>query len=242
MMKILAGNWKMYKTREEVKSFFSSLELPSKASVRSIIAASPTLLETAVPLAKAKNVSIFSQNCAWAAEGAFTGEIAPRQLKELGVTGTLIGHSERRQYFGETTETCLKRIQNALAAGLEVIYCVGESRSERESGETMKVLNAQLVPVLGEIKAEDRKNFILAYEPVWAIGTGLVATTQQIEETHKGIQKTCASHGFTPPILYGGSVKPDNFGAIAAFPEVSGGLVGGASLDSKSFRALFDCL
>jgi triosephosphate isomerase len=241
-MKILAANWKMFKTREECRQFFKNVTLNHKKNVRVIIATSPTLLETAAPLAQEKNISVFSQNCAWANEGAFTGEIAPKQIKELGVTGTLIGHSERRQYFGESTATCLKRILNALENDLEVIYCIGESLEERKADKTLKVLAEQLKPVLSELKAQHKDKFMIAYEPIWAIGTGVTASLEQIQETHRGIIDICAEHNSKFPILYGGSVKTDNFAAIASFAEVSGGLVGGASLDPKSFAALHECL
>ena len=170
------------------------------------------------------DVAVAAQNVHWEDEGAFTGEISPPMLRELGVYGAIVGHSERRQYFGETDETVGKRARAALAAGLSVIACVGETEAEREAGETEDVLRRQ-VSVL-----EPDENLVVAYEPVWAIGTGKTATPELAQEAHAFIKSL-----LDVPLLYGGSVKPDNASELLAQPDVDGALVGGASLDVDSF-------
>ena len=169
----------------------------------------------------------YAQNVHWEAEGAYTGEISASLLLELGVTGSLVGHSERRQYFGETDETVALRTRAALDAELNVIACVGETMQEREAGETEDVLRRQL----SVLEAHD--NLVIAYEPVWAIGTGLTATPEMAQDAHAFIKSLLAA-----PVLYGGSVKADNAAALFAQPDVDGALVGGASLDLDSFRAI----
>src|SRR5581483_6114674 len=166
-------------------------------------------------------------NVHWEPEGAYTGEISPPMLLELGVAGSLVGHSERRQYFGETDDTVARRARAALDAGLQVIACVGETRGERETGETEDVLRRQLSVL------EPHPALVLAYEPVWAIGTGLTATPEMAQDAHAFIKSLLAA-----PVLYGGSVKPDNAGALLAQPDVDGALVGGASLEVESFKAI----
>jgi triosephosphate isomerase len=251
MTKILAGNWKMYKDRGLAREFFENLgSWKRPQDLRAIVAPSPTLLETVAPLASNLGIDVFAQNCAWAIEGAFTGETSAAQLLDLGVRGTLVGHSERRTLFGDSDATCSRRAKAALEAGLEVIYCVGESKDERQSGITNEVLKRQLAPILGELKGlANSKNFVIAYEPVWAIGTGLVATTEQIATAHAFVHSflfgnlaSAAGSKILPKILYGGSVKPDNLKSIAALPHVDGALVGGASLEAPSFKALAECL
>jgi triosephosphate isomerase len=175
----------------------------------------------------AAGLTTFAQNVHWAPEGAFTGEISAPMLLELGVAGSLVGHSERRQYFGETDEDVARRTASALEAGLEVIACVGETLEEREAGTTENVLRRQ-VSVL-----ERHERLVIAYEPVWAIGTGLTATPEIAQEAHALIKSL-----IDVPVLYGGSVKPDNAAGLFAQPDVDGALVGGASLDVESFRAI----
>lgn len=239
---VLAGNWKMFKTRAETKAFFKEIgtELAT-TKIRKIVAPSPTLLETAVGAAQGTGIEIFAQNMGWAESGAFTGETSPDQLLELGVKGTLIAHSERRQYFGETDETAVKKAVLALAKGLDVIYCIGEKIEERKANQTDAVLRKQLAPVLETILpklAAQGPAFLIAYEPVWAIGTGLTATPEQVKDTHAGIATLLKNSPVPLPILYGGSVKTDNFGGLVTLPHVNGGLVGGASLTSDSYRQL----
>ena len=172
-------------------------------------------------------LTTYAQNVHWEPEGAYTGEISAPMLLELGVTGSLVGHSERRQYFGETDQTVALRTRTALAAGLRVIACVGETLEQRERGETEDVLRRQLSVL------EPHPNLVLAYEPVWAIGTGLTATPEQAEQAHVFIKSLLDA-----PVLYGGSVKPDNAATLLAQPAVDGALVGGASLDVDSFKAI----
>lgn len=249
-MKVLAGNWKMFKTRAETRAFFKEVGTRIAASkVRKIVAASPTLLETALQASEGTGIEIFSQNCAWAESGAFTGEISPLQLKDLGIRGTLVGHSERRQYFAESDETCAKRAKAALAAGLEVIYCLGETLDERKAERTAAVLEKQMQPLLKEVLpsivasgAKPGAKLMIAYEPVWAIGTGLTATTEQIAEAHALLATWLKAGDFDVALLYGGSVKPQNIKEIGATDHVSGGLVGGASLEVKSYLELHDGL
>jgi triosephosphate isomerase len=173
------------------------------------------------------DVGVFAQNVHWEDEGAFTGEISNAMLRELGVYGTIVGHSERRQYFCETDETVARRVEGALEAGLHVIACVGETESEREAGETEAVLRRQLSVL------QPDESLVIAYEPVWAIGTGKTATPELAQEAHALIKSV-----LDLPVLYGGSVKPDNAAELCAQPDVDGALVGGASLDVDSFATI----
>lgn len=237
----VAGNWKMFKTQAEVKSFFASLGSELPPQVRTVIAAPYTLLASCLSEAAAHKipVQIFAQNCHDKTEGAFTGEISAAMLKDIGVKGTLVGHSERRQLFGETNETAAARALSALQAGLDVIFCVGETLPERESGKTISVLRAQCQALINGLTSSPQlaPRLEIAYEPVWAIGTGLTAVPAQISEAHLAIREFFAKFG-PPKVLYGGSVKPENFQEILSTPGVDGGLVGGASLKPDSFKML----
>ena len=186
-----------------------------------------TSLGVAVQILAGTDIAVAAQNVHWEAEGPFTGEISAPMLRELGVYGAIVGHSERRQYFGETDEGVSKRTRAALDAGLSVIACVGETEAEREAGETEDVLRRQV----SVLEAED--NLVVAYEPVWAIGTGKTATPEIAQEAHAFIKGL-----LDVPVLYGGSVKPDNAAELLAQPDVDGALVGGASLDVESFAAI----
>ena len=210
---IIAGNWKM----------FHGPEPSALAGLDAIVAPPFTRLRECVDA----GLTTYAQNVHWEPEGAYTGEISAPMLLELGVTGSLVGHSERRQYFGETDQTVALRTRTALAAGLRVIACVGETLEQRERGETEDVLRRQLSVL------EPHPNLVLAYEPVWAIGTGLTATAEQAEQAHVFIKSLLDA-----PVLYGGSVKPDNAATLLAQPAVDGALVGGASLDVDSFKAI----
>jgi len=218
---LIAGNWKMFKGPTATREFFASFSPP--ASVDVVIAPPYVSLAAAVE----SGGTIYAQNVHWADEGAFTGEISSPMLRELGVAGAIVGHSERRQYFGETDETVAERAEAALAAGLGVIACVGELEEERERGETENVLRRQ-VSVL-----PDDERLVVAYEPVWAIGTGKTATPELAQEAHAFVKSI-----LDRPVLYGGSVKPDNAAELLAEPDVDGALVGGASLDPDSFAAI----
>ena len=227
-MTLIAGNWKMYKGPAATQAFASALrdaELPEGVDV--VVCPPYVSLFDAVRCLAGTEIGVFAQNCHWAAEGAFTGEVSAPMLLELGVYGTLVGHSERRQLFGETDETVQRRVAAALEAGLHVIACVGETEAERETGDTEAVLRRQ-VSVL-----EPDENLVIAYEPVWAIGTGKTATPQLAQEAHETIKSL-----LDLPVLYGGSVKPDNAAELLAQPAIDGALVGGASLDVDSFVAI----
>lgn len=210
---LIVGNWKMFRGPDP-----SAL-----AGLDAIVCPPYTRLAECV----AAGLTTYAQNVHWEAEGAYTGEISPPMLLTLGVRGALVGHSERRQYFGETDETVGLRTRGALAAGLHVIACVGETLEQRQGDETKEVLRRQLSVL------EPHPHLVLAYEPVWAIGTGLTATPEMAQEAHEFIKSLIDS-----PVLYGGSVKPDNAAALLAQPAVDGALVGGASLDVESFKAI----
>jgi triosephosphate isomerase len=218
---LIAGNWKMFKGPAATREFAAAFTPPAAVDV--VIVPPFVSLGAAV----AAGLTTYAQNVHWASEGAFTGEISAPMLLELGVTGALVGHSERRQLFGETDETVALRVEAALAAGLRVIACVGELEEERESGETEAVLRRQ-VAVL-----PDDERLVVAYEPVWAIGTGRTATPELAQEAHAFVKSM-----LDRPVLYGGSVKPENAAELLAQPDVDGALVGGASLDPASFAGI----
>ncbi len=218
---LVAGNWKMFNGPAETVAFLEAFDAP--ADVEVVLCPPFTSLAHAV----GRGVPIYAQNVHWAAEGAFTGEISARMLVELGVEGAIVGHSERRQYFGETDETVRARCEAALDAGLRVIACVGETEAEREAGETDAVLRRQA----GAIPVHER--LVIAYEPVWAIGTGKTATPEMAQEAHETIKALHATR-----VLYGGSVKPENAAELLAQPAIDGALVGGASLEPDSFAAI----
>jgi triosephosphate isomerase len=233
---LIAGNWKMFKNASETEAFCREL-VAAVGQVEDVdVAVCPpsTSLVQALAGLGGTSVSVCAQNVHWEESGAFTGEIAPGMLRDLGVAGTLVGHSERRQYFGETDETTAKRAKAALDAGLWVIACVGETESERESGATEAVLERQVRAIVSGV-GEETEGLVLAYEPVWAIGTGKTATTEQAQEAHAFIRGL-----LDVPILYGGSVKPDNAAELLGQPDVDGALVGGASLQADSFAAIVE--
>ena len=218
---LIAGNWKMYKWPSETADFCTRLSPPPGVEV--VICPPYTSLAKAV----ASGVTVFAQNVHWASEGAFTGEVSAGMLLDLGVKGSIVGHSERRQHFCETDETAWSRAEHALEAGLRVIYCVGEQEEEREAGHMEEVLRRQ-VSVL-----QACEELVVAYEPVWAIGTGRTATAEQTRDAHAFIKSLVKV-----PVLYGGSVKPENAEELLSQPDVDGALVGGASLEVESFRAI----
>jgi triosephosphate isomerase (TIM) len=218
---LIAGNWKMHKGPVEAAAFCRALRPPEGVDV--VVCPPYVSLREAIE----SGLTTYAQNVHWEREGPFTGEVAAEMLLELGVTGSIVGHSERRQHFGETDQTVARRAERALEAGLAVIACVGETEDERERGETEDVLRRQ-VSVLPQ---DDR--LVVAYEPVWAIGTGKTATPELAQEAHafvKGLLQTA--------VLYGGSVKPENAEELLAQPDVDGALVGGASLELDSFTAI----
>jgi len=222
---LLAANWKMFKGPRETREFCEAFSPPE--GVEAVLCPPFVSLQTAVDSGQ----TVFAQNVHWAAEGAYTGEVSAPMLLELGVAGTLVGHSERRQYFGETDESVARRTASALEAGLRVIACVGESLEERESGQMKLVLRLHVESIRDAVG--EHEHLVIAYEPVWAIGTGQTATPDQVREAHAFVKSL-----LDVPVLYGGSVKPENAAEILSEDGVDGALVGGASLDVESFTAI----
>src|SRR5246127_5364169 len=243
--KVMAANWKMYKTPNQTRDFFRDFLPLVSGHTRDEIVVCPSFLDlpAAIEAAKGSNVAIVAQNVHWKEEGAFTGETSAAMLLALGVTHVIVGHSERRQYFGETDDTVNLRLKAALEAGLTAICCVGEVLEEREAGLCDDVLRRQCVRAFHAISAKKAAKLVVAYEPVWAIGTGKTATPEIAAEAHAVIRRE-ATEIFGEPfanqlrILYGGSVKPENVSSLMSQEEIDGALVGGASLDPKSFAAI----
>ena len=241
---VIAGNWKMNKNRAEAKALLTELiPLVKDAGCGVVVCVPYTDLETALEATRGTNISVGAQNCHWAASGAFTGEIAPEMLQEMGVEYVIIGHSERRQYFGETDATVQKRVRAALDAGLKVILCVGELLEQREAGITREIVGMQTRVALGGVSQEELERVILAYEPVWAIGTGRTATAQQAGEVN-GFIRSVVEELYGPEaagaltIQYGGSMNAKNAAELLDQPDVDGGLIGGASLKAPDFAAI----
>jgi triosephosphate isomerase len=227
-MSLIAGNWKMFKGPAEAGDFCRALrdvELPSGVDV--VVCPPFVSLAAAVNALAGTEIGVFAQNCHWGTTGAFTGEVSVPMLRELGVYGTLVGHSERRQWFGETDELVARRVHACLDAGMHVIACVGETEEQRDAGATHAVLRRQVAAFSPD------ENLVIAYEPVWAIGTGKTATPEMAQEAHETIKEL-----IDVPMLYGGSVKPENAAELLAQPAIDGALVGGASLDLDSFAAI----
>jgi triosephosphate isomerase (TIM) len=243
--RVVAGNWKMYKTIADTRAFFAAFSpLIAEANYCDVVVAPPfTAIPAAVESTRNTKISIAGQNVYWEKEGAFTGEVSPAMLQEAGCRYVIIGHSERRQIFGETDEMVAKKTKAALAANLTPIVCVGETLAERESGHTERVCEAQLSNGPGALTTEEFSRILMAYEPVWAIGTGRTATPEIAAASHRYLRQ-CVAKRFSEEqaaalrILYGGSVKPDNIQGLMAQEELDGALVGGASLDAKSFAAI----
>ena len=242
---VIAGNWKMYKTQQEARDFFAAFKpLATAANDREIVVApSFTAIAACVEAARGSAIGIAGQDMYWANEGAFTGEISTRMLAEAGCRGAIIAHSERRQFFGETDESANRKVKAALAAGLTPILCVGETLAEREAGNTQRVLEKQFRGSLTALTGAEFSRIIMAYEPVWAIGTGRTATPEIAAEAHKFLRDLAAAsfaaeNAATLRILYGGSVKPENIKGLMAQTDLDGALVGGASLDARQFAAI----
>jgi triosephosphate isomerase (TIM) len=242
---VFAGNWKMYKTQAEARAYFSALVPLVAGSTHADIIVAPTFTALAVSVEAVKGaaISIAAQNMHWEAEGAFTGEVSAGMVAETGCRAVIIAHCERRQFFGETDERANKKVKAALAAGLTPILCVGETLAEREGGKTEEVLGRQFVGGTAALTGAEFSRIILAYEPVWAIGTGRTATPEMAADAHRFLRQQAAI-GFTPEraagfrILYGGSVKPDNIKGLMAQVEIDGALVGGASLNPEAFASI----
>ncbi|MCI5923635.1 MAG: triose-phosphate isomerase [Oscillospiraceae bacterium] len=243
---VIAGNWKMNNTRVETKALIEALIPAVKDADCGVVVCVPfTNLETAVNLTKGTNIKVGAQNCHFEAKGAFTGEISASMLTEMGVEYVVIGHSERRQYFGETDVTVNKRLKAAVAAGLTVILCVGEMLEDRENGVTDELVAMQTKIALGGVSREDLSKIIIAYEPVWAIGTGKTATADQANEVCAVIRATVeklydkeAADAMT--VQYGGSMNAGNAAELLSKPDVDGGLIGGASLKAPDFAAIVE--
>jgi triosephosphate isomerase (TIM) len=242
---VIAGNWKLFKTIGESVALINELKplVANNLGVEIIVAPVFTALSRVYDAIQGSNVKLAAQDCYWEEEGAFTGEVAPKQLKDAGCSHIIIGHSERRQYFGETNLTVNKKTKAAIAAGLIAIVCVGESLAERESEHTYSIIEAQIQGGLAELTADDFANVVIAYEPVWAIGTGKTASDAQAQEVHVYIRQLIArlfnqSIADSVRILYGGSVKPDNVKGLMSQPDIDGALVGGASLKAETFAAI----
>jgi triosephosphate isomerase len=238
----IAGNWKMFKTVAEAASFVTELAAAVKdvKGVQVIVAPPFTALHAAAQAARGSVVEVSAQNLHWEKQGAFTGEISAGMIKEAGAAYVIIGHSERRQLFGETDVLVNRKVQSAIAQGLTPIMCVGETLDEREKNETLAVLDRQIKGGLDGVSAEQLAALVIAYEPVWAIGTGRVATSAQAGEAHAHIRLRLrqwfgGDAADRCRILYGGSVKPDNIRELIAEPDVDGALIGGASLEVRSF-------
>jgi triosephosphate isomerase (TIM) len=222
---LIAGNWKMFKGPAETREFCTALQPPPGVEV--VVCPPFVSLAAAVET----GATVYAQNVHWEPQGAYTGEVAPGMLVELGVAGALVGHSERRQYFDERDTTVARRARAALAAGLRVIACVGETLEQRQSGDTELVLKIQVEALAFAVG--EQEGLVVAYEPVWAIGTGHTATPEQARESHGFIKEI-----LDVPVLYGGSVKPENAEELLAQPDIDGALVGGASLELDSFLAI----
>jgi triosephosphate isomerase len=242
---LIAGNWKMYKTPEEAAETARQLvdRVADVTDVDIMIAPAFTALATVFKMIQNSPVALGAQNLFWKNEGAYTGEISAPMLKSIGCQYGIIGHSERRQYFGETDETVNKRIQAAIRVGLKPVLCVGETEKERESEQTLSVLDKQVKNGLKGLVLDQLDMLTIAYEPVWAIGTGKTATDDQAQEIHQFIRSLVeknfgAALSDSIRILYGGSVKPDNIQGLMSMPDIDGALVGGASLEAESFSQI----
>ncbi|MBW1746037.1 MAG: triose-phosphate isomerase [Deltaproteobacteria bacterium] len=241
----IAGNWKMFKTiSEAVETSEQLVKLLSGTSGKDVMIAPPfTALSSVSDIIRESCISLGAQNLFWEKEGAYTGEISPGMLVSAGCKYVIIGHSERRQYFGETDDTVNKKVRAALGFGLIPILCVGESEKERESGYTFSVLDKQFKKGLKSFLLDDLRTIVIAYEPVWAIGTGKTATKEQAQEVHLFLRSLIEKEfgdrlSSSIRILYGGSVKPDNISELMAMPDIDGALVGGASLNPDTLSKI----
>lgn len=242
---LIAGNWKLFKTIAEATAFVHGLKplIHGAQGVEIVVAPVFTALNSVTAASAGSQIKVAAQDCYWEEEGAFTGEVAPKLLKDAGCSHVIIGHSERRQYFGETDETVNRKTKAALSAGLTVLLCVGETLAQREAGDTFSVLESQVRSGLQGLLPDDLTHTIIAYEPVWAIGTGKTASDEQAQQVHAFIRQLIATlYGQAAAdqirILYGGSVKPENVKGLMAQADIDGALVGGASLKAESFAAI----
>ncbi len=244
---LMAGNWKMHKTTEEARLLAEQVAAATpKAADREVLLAPPfTALGAVSEAVKGTDIIVAGQNVCWEEQGAFTGEISPAMLRDMGATASIVGHSERRQIFMESDEMINQRLLGGLKQGLTMLLCIGETLEERESGQTLAVLERQIRAGLAEVSSALMNQVVIAYEPVWAIGTGRTASTEQAQEAHAFIRKLAVdlyekdiADGLR--ILYGGSVKPANVDELMAQPDIDGALVGGAALDADSFGRIIN--
>lgn len=244
---LMAGNWKMHKTTEEAKLLAEQVAAATpKAADREVLLAPPfTALGAVSEAVKGTDIIVAGQNVCWEEQGAFTGEISPAMLRDMGATAAIVGHSERRQIFMESDEMINQRLLGGLNQGLTMLLCIGETLEERESGQTLAVLERQIRAGLAEVSSALMNQVVIAYEPVWAIGTGRTASTEQAQEAHAFVRKLATdlyekdiADGLR--ILYGGSVKPANVDELMAQPDIDGALVGGAALDADSFGRIIN--
>ncbi len=242
---IVAGNWKMYKPAAQAAALANELKtaLAGIRGAEMVVCPTFTSLATVADVIRGSNIQLGAQNAHWEKEGAFTGEISPVMLKEIGVDYVIVGHSERRQFFGETNDGVNRRAMAALAAGIKPIVCVGELLDQREAGQTAAIVTEQTKSALAGFKKDDVLRTVIAYEPVWAIGTGKTATPAQAQEVHKLIRDLLgvlfdADTASKVRIQYGGSVKPANARELMSQPDIDGALVGGASLEAKGFAEI----
>jgi triosephosphate isomerase (TIM) len=242
---VIAGNWKLYKTNKEATELVTRLIpiVKKNRGVDIVVAPVFTALTSVKEVISGSNIMLSGQDCFWEEEGAFTGEVSPKLLVDAGCSHVIIGHSERRQFFAETDETVNKKVKAALKAGLTVLLCIGETLGEREAGKTFDVLKKQVTGGLIDITKQGLETIIIAYEPVWAIGTGKTASDEQAQEAHAFIRSLVTglynkTTGNNIRILYGGSVKPENIKGLMTQPDIDGALVGGASLKAESFGAI----
>lgn len=247
--KIVAANWKMHKNIEDTHNFFVELieKMPEGKEAEIVVAPPFTSLFVASKLVEHTNISIAAQNMHQAEGGAFTGEISANMLQSAGVQTVILGHSERRQYFNETSALLAHKVDAAIRNGMRIIFCVGEDFEDRKNKQHLNKVYYQMKDSLYQLSKEDWKQVVIAYEPVWAIGTGETATPEQAQEMHKYIREQIAhQYGAAvadeTPILYGGSVKPDNASLIFSQPDVDGGLIGGASLKVDDFVGIIDAI
>src|SRR5512142_692665 len=242
---LIAGNWKMYKTVEEAEAFIQAL-LPRVSTASADVAICPSFLALApmIESTRGSRVQVYAQNMHYANEGAFTGEVSPAMLTEVGAHGVLLGHSERREYFGESDKALTQKVPAALEAGLLPVLCVGETEEERDRGDTERKLRHQVQEDLARIDTDRLGDVVIAYEPIWAIGTGRVATPEQAQEACGFVRALVADRSRDQAqrtrVLYGGSVKGENCDELLCLPDIDGALVGGASLDPEGFASIVD--
>ncbi|WP_027848259.1 triose-phosphate isomerase [Marinospirillum minutulum] len=240
--KLVAGNWKMHGSQQMVKHLLEKMLSQQAPSAKLLVFPPYPYLSQAIQLLAKSEIGIGAQDCSQADEGAYTGEVSAKMLADLGVSHVLLGHSERRQYHAETDALVLEKAKRVLAADLIPVVCVGETLAQREAGETNKVVLQQLTPLIEKLTLAQLQKVVVAYEPVWAIGTGLTATPEQAQEVHAFLRSVVAKVdkelAAKMLFLYGGSMKPDNAASLLKMPDIDGGLIGGASLDADQFLAI----